>query len=77
MVEFMHAGLLFGHDPGLGFWHAHISQALDEALGIEDGSFCFHKGKHSSRGGICKSILKDKGIFISPALSFPLPGMAT
>ena len=37
----MNAGLLFGHDPGLVLGHARIGQALDEALGIEDGDFCF------------------------------------
>ena len=42
LVEaFMHAGLLFGHDSGLGLGHARIGQALDEAFGIEDGGFCF------------------------------------
>ena len=64
----MHTGLLFGHDPGLGLGHAHISQALDKALGVEFGSFCFwfHETKDSSRDGICKSMLKRKEIFIPP-----------
>ena len=38
---FMHAGLLFGHDSGLGLGHARIGQALDEAFGVEDEGFCF------------------------------------
>ena len=36
------AGLLLGHDPGLSLGHARISQALDEALSVKDGDFCFH-----------------------------------
>ena len=37
----MKLGLLLSHDPGQSLGHARIGQALDEALNVENGDFCF------------------------------------
>ena len=52
LVEaFMHTGLLFGHDPGLGLRHADAGQALDEGVGVEGEGLGLHGAQNSSWGG--------------------------
>ena len=50
MVEFMNAGLLFSHDPGLGLGHARAGQTFDEGMSVK-GDLRFHEAQNSGWDG--------------------------